>query len=951
MCLLADTGAGLTHTPLLLRPEAALLARALRRSKREEKESMSEQLPRNPNRPTPTTAPLNQRSQPQSNTLAIRIVPYTPPRIASGERAPSQASSHAAHAAEASSGNYGKHDHQASLEIKSVRTGRSRGDTGEGRESQPSGQGSALSSSSASDLPLARSRDEGVSGTKPASTTTGSNTNINTINASEPTSPYSASRQDHHYHHEELPSSPTSPSSSSYPRPLSRNRNYVALHADGKTFSLVKQGPPSSSLPSEASRSLISPPLSYSSRTSASDTHDRPSVDAWSDIDRPSSPLTGTSATIRDRSLSLYTPSPGSSTTQLVADPITSSPWNYRMVGGLRKVPKTPDLKQKTTQHELPSSASETPTLPPLPEISVSQAVETPTHSLIPKASFASTSGSSVFETTNYEIYGHDSSQAQISSESLDAPSSSHSNYVLLGESSPVAPFNSSPPGTSDANEDENYVLHGDPSPSSVVTLPRKPRPTYSQESLRVAPLRPGKRPSYERLGYFKQRSRENLRARAGSLKSIKSFSSVISQEAVQAFFAAPIIFDLNAASSSSPQSTPAGSSNRPNAQDSWAALHAAAAAAHAGSSSASPSSSRPSRTQPQQQRIQMIPSHPHQWSSQLSTVMSESEGESQPGSRSVSLSSAGGNGHSSHGNGGGGGSGHMRRSSAGWGASSMHSRQLPSISSSLAAQLEEYEGGSSGGSVSRSASLASLDRPHPTYTRGGPAHVRMVRDQDEHGDGLTDLEAISSKPSKSGLSSFFGTTSTESLGGRNLHSSSSSRSLNSASIPAWARVYYGSGERGRFASAASIAESEGSRPGSSAIHGSGSPNTDHFPLNLYTARRRANQIHPPTGQRPFSDSAEMDINVIPSGHNEQDYRFFRSLKRKTSSIWSPHLRTDRRASRYSIWEPPSVVWSSDSGLLGKRNAQVVLFIAGFIFPFGEFDHSSFSTTRARRED
>ncbi|OIW33330.1 hypothetical protein CONLIGDRAFT_169936 [Coniochaeta ligniaria NRRL 30616] len=850
---------------------------------------MSAQPSRTPNRP----AQLNQRSPSQQNpTLAIRIVPYTPPRIVSGESSRSQASSHA-YAAAASSGNYGD---QASIGEDSGRTGKS----GEGREHLASSQGFALSSDSAKSMPLAGPRGDEVSGTKPASTTPVDGTrqptarspsevtNITSINAPSPTSSYSA------LHHAE-PLSPTSASAAAYPRPLSRNRNHVAIHSDGKTFSLVRQG--TSSLPSD-SRSLVSPPLSYSSRTSATSSHERPSVDAWSD-DRSSPPLTGTSATILDRSLTPYTASPGSSTTQLVADPITSSPWNYRMVGGLRKVPKTPDLKH-TPRHYEPTSAPESP-LPPLPEISVTPDIETPSRSVVPKASFASTeTGSSVFETTNYDIYGHDSSQAQASSDSLARPSSSHSNYVLLGESSPAPPFNSSPPGSSD--DDGNYVLHGDPSPSPSAIVPTKPRPTYSQESLKVAPLRPPKKTSYERLEYLQQRSRENLRARAGSFKSIKSFSSIVSQEAVHAFFAAPVLLDIPGSSS---QSTPRAGSSR-QAQDSWAALQAAA-----GSSSRSP------RNLPQQ-RVQMIQSQPHQWSSQLSTVASESEGSSHAGSRSVSVSSASNNNNT--------GGGHVRRSSAGW-ASSMHSRQLPSISSSLAAQLEESEGLSSL-SLSRSASLASLDRPQPTYTRAGGSQVRMVRDQDEHGDGLTDLEAISSKPSKSGLSAFFSSTDSS----RNLHSSGSSRANSlTGSLPAWARVYYGSGER-RFLSSASIAESDHSRPGSSAVQGSASPNTDHYPLNIYSARRRANQVNPAMEQRPFSDSAEMDINVIPP--HDQDYRFFRSLKRKTSSIWSPHLRTDRRVSRYSVWEPPSVTWTDDSGILGKRNAQVVLFIAGFLFPF-----------------
>lgn len=146
-------------------------------------------------------------------------------------------------------------------------------------------------------------------------------------------------------------------------------------------------------------------------------------------------------------------------------------------------------------------------------------------------------------------------------------------------------------------------------------------------------------------------------------------------------------------------------------------------------------------------------------------------------------------------------------------------------------------------------------------------------------------------------------------------------------------RVYYGSGER-RFLgpSSASASDAGDSRPGSSGFHTGGSPNTDHFPLPIYTSRRRANHVVPPADHRPFSDSAEMDITTVP----HEDYGIFRTLKRKTSSIWSPHLRADRRAGGYSVWDPPSVSWSADNGLLGKRNVQVVLFIIGFIFPFGK---------------
>jgi hypothetical protein len=57
-------------------------------------------------------------------------------------------------------------------------------------------------------------------------------------------------------------------------------------------------------------------------------------------------------------------------------------------------------------------------------------------------------------------------------------------------------------------------------------------------------------------------------------------------------------------------------------------------------------------------------------------------------------------------------------------------------------------------------------------------------------------------------------------------------------------------------------------------------------------------------------------------------------VRKMTSSIWSPHLHYDRRASRLSMWQPPSMTWSADNGPFGRRNIQILLFSVGFIFPF-----------------
>lgn len=75
------------------------------------------------------------------------------------------------------------------------------------------------------------------------------------------------------------------------------------------------------------------------------------------------------------------------------------------------------------------------------------------------------------------------------------------------------------------------------------------------------------------------------------------------------------------------------------------------------------------------------------------------------------------------------------------------------------------------------------------------------------------------------------------------------------------------------------------------------------------------------------------DIMPIP-GHPV--LQIARRIKKQTSSIWSPHLGYDRRASRYSIWEPPRTTWSEEAGAINRRNMQVIMFIAGFVFPVGK---------------
>lgn len=573
-------------------------------------------------------------------------------------------------------------------------------------------------------------------------------------------------------------------------------------------------------------------------------------------------------------------------------------------------------------------------------------------------------------------------------------------NIVILGASSPPAspPFRRDredrssvgdpsssppfPPCTADTEDSEpNYVLYNRPSAVSVLPphqppsttssssaassqppVSRQPWPAFSQESLVVRPLQPARKRSSERFGSFKSRSRESLRHAA----SIKSISSVIlNQESASVFFAGQAFLNLSirpvpvftASKRALPVSITTTVPRRkpvprlpPPMEDRVRERTHTPSMWSPSSSSAPP---LPDQAQRSARLNAMVEEHAHQWSSQLSTVMSESEADSSRSptayrTRSQSASGYGARTASAI----SGTSG--RRSSVGWAASSSaHSRNMPSISSSLALQLDETASRRSRSSSllpERSQAAYSTTRSS-TSASPGPMRMAVVRDQDEHGDGLADLHDVTLRQpqSRSVLSGFFSSTNSSS---RNLHSSGSTRSIASP-IPAWARVYYGSGERKHLAasvSEGSIGGGDWSRRGSASSSRPASmfrrsPSADpRAPSHIYNARRRPREVGPggPAGEQPRSDAASMEMGETDEagagGVLEPGQYLPRGLRKVTSSLWSPHLRLDRRAARFTVWDPPSVSWSAETGpRLNRRSTQIFAFTVGFIFPFGRF--------------
>ncbi|KAK9423900.1 hypothetical protein SUNI508_03916 [Seiridium unicorne] len=791
--------------------------------------------------------PLHERSNSEKNKLAsgIRLVPYSPPRLDGEPTGDSHGPSM----------ENGRRDSHHLTEDPSIASPSKRKTSLAKDELDAARPGSALPSPTSSTTSFVRAKGRGVSGTKLGPDSSGAG-------PSTPTPDYNRSSYGSNMSNLNAPADDDGAASPTIRSPRSRRGNHIALHPDRKTFSIVLK--PTNQRHSDLSESSVrSPPASnYSTVTS----HDEFSFDAPDD-DRPNSAL----SSLAERGVSPYTPAYLASTE--VPEDQSASPWNYRMVGGLRKVATTPDPTEKGKDREVALNPGPSP-LPTLKEVPSSPIPEP--SSLAAKTSFNSYTSeqteSTLDENTNIEVLGK-SSPPETDSESVpEPPSSSDSNYQVIGESSPAPAFASPQPPLPQASFDtpssKNFVVHAGTSPatSSLPATVQRSRPQYSddslvlggkysQESLIVPPLKTlGKRSSSERFGYYRQGSRDSLR-RANSFSSI---SSVITQDTASLFLGStPNIVRL--------ARTPSVSSLQ---QPSWAPQ--------------SSSVPQASRMEPQPQ------SQPHVWSSQLSTVMSEDE-RSDRASRHLSLSSAADQGSVSYG--------------------SRHSRQMLSISSSLLA-LEELSTDSRSHSRSNSGQFmmrGAREIPPPT-----------IRDLDEHGDGLADLHELQHKGSRPRLSHLLNHKSSD----KSLRSSVSSRagSLSATTLPQWARIYYGSGERRWLAPPSIRSCSDDSRPASS-FGVSASPTTDQFPPNIFSPRRRAREVHP--DDRPIS------TEVTPRRFSG----LHKGLKKMTSSLWSPHLEEDRRAHHQSMWQgPPSS--APESGVFGPRNRQVLLFAVGFIFPF-----------------
>ncbi|KID89665.1 serine-rich protein [Metarhizium guizhouense ARSEF 977] len=632
---------------------------------------------------------------------------------------------------------------------------------------------------------------------------------------------------------------PASPSPSYRP-----SRRTIAVNSD-KTFSLLPQSCSSAS----AVEGLRSP---RRSSTAPSSSADRTISGTFGD-DQPSSPLTPPQELSRSPCSSFSSPFPAN----FIA---ASSPSNYTLVGGVRKVPDS-DGGGKAKALSIPSLPVERDLQAAFVGSRPSASGYTQPGTLSSKQSFPSESASTLSERSNYKTFVSESpysgpdrhfEAADDSNAKLSLLSSSHSNFQIIGETcSEQSAENRSSSDTNDSNR--NYVLHGDfpSSPPTAVASGSVLKTEYSRESLVVAPLRPSKRFFSDQATVSHQKSRDSIRT--GSLTSI---SSAFVEEAARSLFAGGSVITSHGGGirhTSPRRNTTIGPGNR-------------------------------------HQNL----SYHHHWSATLSPILSESDRGSAVPSLAFSHTTAG-------------------------------DRRLQSQSFDVGTpDLPRNDG--------QPNVEAWMELPPPASHRVwnrdlNNSSLRLIRDQDEHGDGLAELEELQRRPSRTRLHSYLSSLPSD----RNLRSSGSSRSnsFSRCHIPAWARLYYGSGER-RFLTIQHSSDSLFSEF-SASVHNSPlisrSPSIKRFTPGTQLPPQRRPPPAPCEAPSAPQSASDGPVSCPP-------LNMVCRIKKQTSSIWSPHLRRDRRSRRYNLWRPPSTVWIKEEHISRRSNIQAIMFVSGFVFPF-----------------
>ncbi|KAF2491530.1 hypothetical protein BU16DRAFT_121022 [Lophium mytilinum] len=308
-----------------------------------------------------------------------------------------------------------------------------------------------------------------------------------------------------------------------------------------------------------------------------------------------------------------------------------------------------------------------------------------------------------------------------------------------------------------------------------------------------------------------------------------------------------------------------------------------------------------------------VLPKHPsrmnnrasqvHQWSSQLSTIASESERGSNAGSQQIS-----------------------DRGSQLASYRSSQSVEHPRPSAPIPRRQTISSVASSDNAVYNSEPTdSSVSVPLPLFSPS--LRPEEGRESDEHRDVVSPLQSPPLRQQRSGYLSRHNSNDSR-PGSRPGSSQSDFANFIASTIPAWARVYYRRGdERTSMGAPDSSTEASDSRVPTAQSGRTQTPSEGNFPLSIYRPRNRPHQ-------QQSQDVA--DSMVISNVSIEQDISVFGPMTRRPiSEMSAPRLRPDKRSTaRLSAWRAPSLDETFSTMMFSRQNRQILLFCLGFIFPF-----------------
>lgn len=251
--------------------------------------------------------------------------------------------------------------------------------------------------------------------------------------------------------------------------------------------------------------------------------------------------------------------------------------------------------------------------------------------------------------------------------------------------------------------------------------------------------------------------------------------------------------------------------------------------------------------------------------------------------------------------------------------------------------QLSQPSPSAGHGRSNSNSSPAGPSRPSAAWLSDKTtSSVWLVTDTDSD----EQLDSLSNLPSPQWRSFFAGSpASSRQNSFRSLRRAGSNSSLVLTTIPAWARVYYGSRELQSPPFALTDSRPSSARPSTANSHV-----ISQVPVSISRPRTRPREGSRSPQRRPQNPPVDARNRWF-----DRDPAQARSMADTTSvtpsstwsarwsarrGTWSPHLFIDRRADqiRGSTWTAPSLD-STAEPVFSRRNAQVYAFCLGFIFP------------------